>query len=195
MFRLYGVPAQSTIRITKAGFVPIEQALELTANVNRDFGINVDGSRPVLNGPYTISLDSPSQCGLNSTLQHRSYDAVLTTTGTLIDVVLTEPRFKLDSSGRGNRFTGRVIGGGATFSFPSYYYYYYGFYGYPSLVELLERQLGAGGQGEATTTGTAAGMTGTLTGDIINWDSRFPNNPRWLGGCYGDNIQFRVTPR
>ena len=87
------------------------------------------------------------------------------------------------------------VGGGATFTLPSYYYYYYGFYGYPSLVELLGDNTVLAVEGEATTTGTAAGMTGTLSGDIINWDSRFPNNPRFLGGCFGNNFQFRVTPR
>ena len=193
-FRLYGVPAQSSIRITGAGYETLEQALELNANVTRTFTLNVNGPRLALNGPFTISLDVMSPCSLSSALQHRTYDAVLTTTGTLVDVVLTEPRFRLDSSGNGNRFSGRVHGGGATFTLPYYFYYYYGLYGYPSIVERLGDSSFLAFEGQATTTGTAAGVTGTLSGDIINWDSRFPDNPRFLGGCFG-NIQFRVTPR
>jgi hypothetical protein len=45
-YRLYGVPAESTIRIIKAGYETIEEPLELTANITRNFGLNVDGSRP-----------------------------------------------------------------------------------------------------------------------------------------------------
>jgi hypothetical protein len=195
-YLLYLVPSQSTIRITAAGYETIDQPLELTANATRDFGLNVDGSRPALNGPYTISLDVVSPCSLNSTLQHRTYDAVLTTTGTAIDVVLTEPRFRLDSSGRGNRFSGRVIGGGATFTLDFYWSPLDYLYEYPDLVERLADNTYLVVWGDVTTTGSAAGLTGTLSGDITNWDSQFPDDTRvqWLGGC-GGNIHFSVTPR
>ena len=197
-YRLYGVPPQSSIRITAAGYQTLEQPVELSANVTRNFGLNVDGTRLVLNGPYTISVDITSPCSLNSALQHRTYDAVLTTTGAVVDVVLTEPRFQLNSTSRGNRFSGRVLGGGATFTleyFWSYYYSYYGPPGYPNVVERLGDNTYLVVEGDVTTTGTAAGLTGTLRGDITHWDSRFPANPRWLGECSGSNIQFRVTPR
>jgi len=196
-YRLYGVPPQSSIRITAAGYETLEQPLELSANVTRDFGLNVDGGRLALNGPYTISVsvDTVSPCSLNSALQHRTYDAVLTTTGTVVDVALTEPRFRLDSSGRGNRFSGNVRGGGATFTLEYYYDYYDDVYlQYPNLAERLGDNTYLVVQGVATTTGTVAGLTGTFRGDIINWDSRFPGNMQALGGCYGD-FQFRVTPR
>jgi len=191
-FRLYGVPAKSSIRITRAGYETAEEALALTANVTRSFGLNVSGPRLVLNGPYTLALDFVSPCGLNSALQHRSYDAMLTTTGTVVDVVLTEPRFRLDSSGRGNRFSGSLHGGGATFRLQTYYYYYV--YDYPSIVERLPDSTFLAVEGTATTTGTSAGVAGTLNGDIINWDSRFPSATRFLGACWG-NIQFKLTPR
>jgi len=200
LYRLYGVPPQSTIRITVAGYETLDQPLELTANVTRDFVLNVLGRRLVLNGPYTISVDAVSPCSLNSALQHRAYDAVLTTTGTVIDVVLTEPRFLVGSSGRGNRFTGRALGGSATFTLDDYYWDGRP-YAYPNPAERLEDNTYLAIEGSATTTGTAAGLTGTLNGDITHWDSRFPAfgavypNNGHLGGCFSDNIQFRVTPR
>ena len=77
----------------------------------------------------------------------------------------------------------------------SYYYSYYGPPGYPNVVERLGDNTYLVVEGDVTTTGTAAGLTGTLRGDITHWDSRFPANARWLGECSGTNIQFRVTPR
>jgi hypothetical protein len=191
-YRLYGVPPQSSIRITAAGYETLEQPLELSSNVTREFGLNPDGSRPVLNGPYTISVDTASPCSLNSALQHRTYDAVLSTTGTTVDVLLTEPRFLVDSSGRGNRFRGRVVSGGATFTleFPDT-----GEFQHPNLLERLADNTYLIVEGVAATTGTAAGFTGTLNGSISNWDSRFPGEFHFLGNCYASNIQFRVTPK
>lgn len=196
-YRLYGVPPQSSIRITAAGYETLDQPLELNANVTRDFGLNVDGRRLVLNGPYTISVDAETPCSsLNPALQHRTYDAVLTTTGTLVDVVLTEPRFRLDSSGRGNRFSGRLHGGGATFTLDYYYDGSYWFeFQYPNLAERLADNTYLVVEGIATTTGSAAGLTGTLNGDILNVDSRFPSAAAGYLGYCSDNLQFRVTPK
>jgi hypothetical protein len=195
-YRLYGVPAESTIRIIKPGYETIDQPLELRANVTRNFTLAVNnGPRLVLNGPYTISVDSVSACSLNSALQHRTYDAVLTTAGNVVDVVLTEPRFRLDSSGSGNHFWGSLLAGGATFIL-DYSDGSFGYdYQYPSLVERLGDNTYLVVDGVATTTGSAAGLTGTLNGgDILHLDSRFPSIARYLGNC-SNNIQFRVTPR
>jgi Carboxypeptidase regulatory-like domain len=198
-YRLYGVPPQANIRISAAGYEVMDQSVELTANTTRNFGLNVNGTRLVLNGPYTISVDTVTPCtAMSASLQHRSYEAMLTTTGTTVDVQLTEPRFRINSTARGNRFSGRVLGGGATFTLEYYYSYYYSYYGppgYPNLVERLGDNTFLVVEGNATTTGTAAALTGVLNGDITNWDSRFPTNPRYLGGCFGTNLQFSVTPR
>ena len=199
LYRLYGVPPQSTIRITATGYDTLDQPLELSANATRHFSLNVNGPRLSLNGPYTIAVDTVTSCSLNSALQHRTYEAMLTTTGTSIDVVLTEPRYRLNSIGRGNRFTGRVLGGGATFTLEPYYDYYYPYYGpfyYPSVAERLGDNTYLVVAGEAMTGGTSSGLTGTLAnGSITQWDSRFPNFPRLLGSCFANNIQFSVTPR
>ena len=199
LYRLYGVPPQSSIRITAAGYQPIDQALELTANVTRHFVLDLSGPRLAFNGPHTISVDAVGVCSLNPALQRRTYEAVLTTTGGTIDVVLTEPRFRLNSLGRGNRFSGHVIGNGATFTLEYYFDYYYPYYGptaYPSVAERLDDNTFFVVAGTATTTGSASGLTGTLNnGTLTQWDSGFPNFGRRLGDCFASNIKFSVTPR
>ena len=149
------------------------------------------------NGPYTIAVDTVSSCGLNPALQHRSYAALLTTTGTMIDVALTEPRFRVDSNGRGNRFSGRVVGGGVTFTLD--YSTGVWFDQHPNLVEQLDDNTYLVLEGNASVTGTAAGLTGTFKGNLSHWDSRFRIHDYFpfngiLGDC-SDTFQFRVTPR
>jgi hypothetical protein len=199
LYRLYGVPPQSSIRITAAGYLPLDQPLEINTNVTRHFVLDLSGPRLAFNGPYTITVDAVGVCGLNPALQRRTYEAVLSTTGATVDVVLTEPRFRLNSIGRGNRFSGRVIGNGATFTLEYYFDYYYPYYGptaYPSVAEHLGDNTYFVVAGTANTTGSASGLTGTLNnGSLTQWDSRFPNFPRRLGDCFTSNIQFSVTPR
>ena len=194
-YRLYGVPPESSIRITAAGYETLDEPLTLTANTTRDFGLNTNGPRLVLNGPYTVAVDIVTPCTLSAALQHRTYEAMLTTTGTLVTVDLTEPLFKLDAAGKGSRFTGRLVGGGASFTLDYYGDGYWYDYQYPNLVERLTDNTTLVVEGVATTTGTAAGLSGTLSGNFSHWSSQFPSFPQYLDGCYSSNIQFRVTPR
>ena len=196
-YRLFGVPPDANIRITARGYETLDAPLALTANVTRNFELNLDGPRLSLDGAYTVSVDA-SPCNLASSLQRRSYDAVLTTTGTVIDVVLTEPRFRVNSSGRGNRFAGHLTDGGrATFLLEEY-----GWpdYQYPSIAENLTDNTVLTFHGFVTAIVTVNGLVGTLSGDMHHYDSQFPTNEGfplsgWLGGCSAENIQFRITAR
>ena len=93
--------------------------------------MDLSGPRPMLGGPYTLTIDVVSPCpnGLSPDLQHRRYDAFVSQNGPAVEVELTEPRFRLNSLGRGNKFTGRSLGNGVTFTLRPYaifgYYYYY----------------------------------------------------------------------
>ena len=96
---------------------------------------------------------------------------------------LTEPRFRVDNFGQGNKFTGRVDAGGATFElygYSSYYYYYY-----PSVAELLANGSVLEISGRVAMKGSALGLSGQLIswGGITNWDSGFPLRARSLGSC------------
>lgn len=201
-YRLYGVPPEATIKITAPGYETLEQAVQLTANVTRNFTLSPSGPRIGLNGPYLIDVEVTGNCStspaLQTALRRRSYEAMITTTGAVVDVVLTEPRFRLNGTGRGNRFSGRVLGGGATFTLESYWSYYYSYYGpigYPSVAELLPDSTHIVVDGFATVSGTTSGLGGTMSGGITHWDSRFPFNPRFIAGCFSSNIQFTVTQR
>lgn len=201
-YRLYGVPPEATVRVTAAGYQPYEQSLRLTAHVTQNFSLTSSGPRLSLTGNYTLAIDVVACSGsrpLSTDLQHRTYDAVLTQTGATVDVTLTEPRFKINSIGRGNQFSGRVGAGGATFTLQSYegsYYPYYGPVGYPNVAEQLSNGTFLVTQGTAVTLGSAAGLSGQMNGglSISNWGSGFPTTALFLGNCFG-SLRFTLTPR
>jgi hypothetical protein len=204
-YRIYGVPADADVRVTADSYQPFVQTLHLTANATQNFQLTPSAKRLVLSGPYTLAIDvldaCPASAPLPVSLQHRTYDAVLTPTGlATVDVTLTEPRFRINSLGRGNRFTGQVGFNGATFNLGGlgsgfyYYYYYYGPTSYPDVVEQLSNGTFLVVQGLTVTTGTSAGLSGPLGGRLMNWDARFPTGLFPLGACTSSN-RFTLTPR
>ena len=201
-YRLYGVPPDANVQVTKSGYFPFTQAIQLTAHSTRNFPLALSGTRLSLAGPYTLTMDLAGVCSssrpLPVALQRRTYDAVLTQNGASAEVVLTEPRFRLNSLGQGNRFSGRVDSTGATFALPSFDAYYYPYYGstYPSIAERLADGTILVAQGTAVTTGSAAGLSGNMDAGFYNWDSRFPaSNSTVLGFCVSQAARFTLTPR
>lgn len=194
-YRLYGVPADADIQATAAGYHSQVQNVHLSGHTTRNFQLALSGAPLSLSGNYTLTIDVLSGCnalsGLTADLQHRSYHAVLTQNGAALEVVLTEPRFRVNGS-RGNRFSGRVLGGGATFTLDYYDYYYAS--QYPNVAE----QLPDGGAlvvaGTTVVDGSTSGLVGSLTGGLERWGLGFPIGGSYLGGCYGP-IQFRLSPR
>jgi len=187
-YTLYGVPSEAEVRITRAGYASSVQSLRLTAHTTQDFELVAAGPRnDPPSGPYTLTVDVTGTCSsLPADLQHRRYDANVTRTGRdgmSLTVSLTEPRFRVDNFGQGNKFTGRVDAGGATFElygYSSYYYYYY-----PSVAELLANGSVLEISGRVAMKGSALGLSGQLIswGGITNWDSGFPLRARSLGSC------------
>jgi hypothetical protein len=203
-YRLYGVPPEATVRVTASGYQPHEQILQLTSHSTQNFLLSLAGPRLVLTGNYTLAVDVVNSCPgsspLPAELRHRTYDAVLTQTGPEVSVLLTEPRFRLNAQGKGNRFTGRVTDSGATFQLDTYSYYYGGFYYgsqtlYPGVAERLPNGTILVVEGTAVTSGSAAGLSGQLTsGNISNWGPGFPAPGAHLGSCFGP-LGFALTPR
>lgn len=202
-YRLYGVPANATVQVTKEGYLPSSESVQLSAHSTRDFSLDLTGPRLSLNGPHTLVIDISGKCSGNGpllpALQRRSYEAVLTQLGAAVEVTLTEPRFRLNTIGGGNRFAGRVDATGATFLLPDYDSYYYPYYApsyYPGIAERLSDGSFLVIQGAAVTTGSAAGLSGEMAGTFSNWDSRFPRgglSP--LTSCASSNARFSLTPR
>ena len=201
-YRLYGVPANATIQVTKDGYLPFSESVQLSAHSTRDFSLDFTGPRLSLNGPYTLVIDFTGRCSsgpLSPALQRRSYDAVLNQSGSTVEVTLTEPRFRLNTIGGGNKFSGRVEATGATFLLPYYDPYYYLYYApsyYPGIAERLNDGSFLIIQGSTVTTGSAAGLSGEMAGSLANWDSRFPRgNSGPLTSCASSNARFTLTPR
>jgi carboxypeptidase family protein len=201
-YRLYGVPAEADVRVTRDGYAPIVQSLRLTAHVTRNFQLAADGQRLNLTGKYTLAIDvngCQSSRPVTPDLQHRRYEAVLTQQGPTVDVTLTEPRFRLNSVGRGNRFSGTVDSAGATFTLRGYagdyYYYHYGSEDYPDLMEQLPDGTILNAYGKVVATASAGVLSGqtSVGGALSNWDWRVPMKPVFVGGC--SSVQLTLTRR
>jgi hypothetical protein len=202
-YRLYGVAANAIIQITKNGYVPASQAVQLTTHTTRDFQLVLSGTRVLIGGAYTLDIDATGLCSSGSTLsaelRRRVYEATVTQSGPLVEVLLTEPRFRLNGINRGNRFIGYADSSGITFElepYDSYYYPYYGPTAYPNVAERLSNGTFLVPQGKAATVVTAAGVSGTIGASIYNFDSRFPaSNTFVLGYCSSSAARFTMTPR
>jgi hypothetical protein len=198
-YRLYGVPADADIRVTAEGYLPHERRVQLTGHATEDVPLTLSGPRLMLNGPYTLAIDTATNClGLSPDLQHRSYAAVVTQTGPAIEVTLTEPRFRVNEIGRGNRFTGRVAGTIASFTLDSFNpddYPDVGPPGYPNVVERLSNGTFLVVQGTALATASAGGVSGTLNGRFAGWGPGFPTTLEFQGLCSSATHRFALTPR
>ena len=206
-YRLYGVPAIADMRVTRDGYQPHVQRLQLAEHVNQNFQLALSGMRLDLAGPYTLSIDvtCATSTPVPLELRHRSYAAALTQSGSTLEVVLTESsRFRVNTAGRGDRFGGRVDAEGATFNLEDlldFYFYANAPSTYPNVVERVSGGTFLVVNGVATTRGTRAGLAGDLWGFASHYDSRWPLvTPGTLGGsalgtCYSSTHRFTLTPR
>jgi hypothetical protein len=202
-YRLYGVPRIADIRVTRDGYGPYVQSVQLVEHATQNFQLALSGTRLDLAGPYTLAIDAAcaTSTPVPADLRHRIYPASMTQSGSTLEVVLEEPsRFRINAARRGDRFTGRVDAAGATFSLGDNFYPYYGpSYDpltYPTIVERLSNGTFLGMDGTARTTGSRRGLSGNLQGFLLQYDSTFPSIPlRLLGSCYSTTHRFTLTPR
>jgi len=201
-FTLHSIPADATVQIVASGYNPFTESIHLSSNTTRTFLLEPSGPRPDFSGNYTLAIDLNTPCSgsfsLPSELQHRQYDATLTQNGPAVDVRLTEPRFRLNALGLGNHFSGTANVGGATFTirdYPGDYYYpFYGPSSYPDIAERLADNTVLVTAGTAVTTSSGGRLSGNLTGEISHWNTAFPKG-NFLGGCFGSQMSFTLTPR
>ena len=208
-YQFYGVPADAVVTITKNGYSPVSQPIQLTTHSTRNFALVLIGTRLTVAGPYRLTLDVTGACSsaipLNASLQQRTYDAILTQNGAEITVVLTEPRFRTNQLGRGNKFIGRASTSEISFfldQFDLYYYYYDPIY-YPSVAERLSDNTFLVPHGTVSTTISSIDLenglnrfSGNMSGVFNRWDTRFPQfNTNVIGYCSSSAIRFTLTPR
>ena len=203
-YKFYGVPADAQLRVTADGYLPHERSLRLTGHATEDVPLTLSGPRLTIDGPYTLAIASVNPCGLGLPSQNRSYEAVATQTGTEVVVALTEPRFRVDATGRGNRFTGTIRGAVATFDLGYFDEEALSFYGpmgslgpvlYPSIVERLPDGTFLVVTGRAVVTPSGGGLSGNLEGEFSGWGLSFPSTQSYFGACYSRTHRFTLTPR
>ena len=186
-FRLYGVPADAGIRVTRDGYRPVEEHVQLTSHATRNFRMAVDSTARNLAGHYTLVVEAGTNCGspaLANDLRRRSYDAIIVQDGAKLEVRLTEPRFVSSEFFPGDRFSGAVTPAGANFTVNWDYY--------SATTELSER-LPDGSMllisGGATTTRTSSGLTGVFSGYVAHVSA----GSVFIGGCPASRLS--LTPR
>ena len=196
-YKVYGVPIDAEVRITADGYAPFVERLRLTGHTTRQFPLTPLVSQASLAGNYTLSIDVVNPChAFSEDLQHRTYDAVVTQNGSLLDVRLIEPRFRVNAVGRGNHFTGRVLANGAAFTL-EYYDSETPPSTYPDIAERLTsvalQTLTVSGQVVMST--SAQGLSGQMTSGsfIAVWDAGFPATTSFQGSCSA--VKVTLTPR
>jgi hypothetical protein len=192
-FRLYGVPPEAEIRVTRDGYRPVEERVQLTTHAARNFRIGVDGSARDFSGTYTLVVTALSPCSsgarpLKPELQQRSYQATIDQSSARLTVRLDENRFPPHPGMPTNRFTGYVTPTGAEFTMGATSYYYYDAEPAANITELLPDGSRLLIHGSVTTTGSPAGLSGPFTG----WFSHYSS---WtlLGNCQA--ATFTLTRR
>ena len=195
-YRLYGVPGNAQLRITRDGYLPSTTQLSLTGHVTRNVSLIRTGSALDLTGRYTLTVNANGTCqsfgapGLPADMTRRTYTADITQSGLDVLVTLSGASFAQNSSGLGDHFRGTVNTTGATFRLNEYWnWYYYNIY--PDVVERLPNGNMLVLDGTATTTASASGLSGTLNGEVVQLASDL--NSQWIGYCSSRSFQFSLT--
>ncbi|HSC27586.1 MAG TPA: carboxypeptidase-like regulatory domain-containing protein [Vicinamibacterales bacterium] len=204
-YKLYGVPAGGEIRVTRDGYRTHVERLEIADHAVRDFQLALSGARLDLSGSYTLAIDV--DCHTSTPvrppeLRHRSYAALLTQTGSAVEVVLTESsRFRVNSTRRGDRFKGHADAVGATFFLQGFFSYYYPYdpAAYPDLLERIPDGTFLQIDGTAVARSTPDGLSGDLAGGVAHYSSGFPQVAPGAGGtlgvCWSRAHRFTLTRR
>lgn len=188
-YRLYGAPGDGEIRVTRDGYRPHVQRLQLAGNGALNFVLEPDGTLGTYDGAYTLTVEAAPSCAtasgaLPEDLRRRSYGAVIRQTGFQLVVELTDPQFLRRQFAPGNTFRGLVVPGGARFDLLTEYYY-----SVADVAELLADGSVLSPSGRATLTGSPTGLSGSLSGWISHYTSQFA----YLDGCAAGS--FTLSPR
>ena len=183
---LFGVPGKSRIRITRPGYVTIEETIQLQDHRSVDFVATLLRPLPDLTGTYTLRITLATSCGDDvpgPEFRDRTYRATIThSSPTDIDVRLTGADMLAD------HFSGTVEPWGARFIIIDLNNYGYSA---PEVVERLPNgtQLVVGGW--ASTVLVAEGLVGTMNG-WMHFYKEPPSVVRPFASCWGQDMRFAL---
>lgn len=98
-YRLYGVPADARLRVSKNGYVTKELTLAISDHHTENVALALAGPRADVAGVYQLTIDAAPECRgqLPDELLTRRYAAAISQIGAAIQVVVTGANF--DSGG------------------------------------------------------------------------------------------------
>jgi hypothetical protein len=188
-YRLYGVAGDIQLQVNAPGYVTSTQSLSIAANGVNDFSVTPTGGKPNLTGTYSMTVSANASCAppgsalytLPGDVRERHYIATISQMGAKFQVTLSGADFVL-KLGRGNSFSGTVLGPSIQFRVNDGYYYG----PYPDILESLgpNRYVLINGLGTLTLAGTD--LTGAIDGTyvLVNSADALWVSGSVIGSCY-----------
>jgi hypothetical protein len=191
-YRLYGVPANPQLRVSKNGYVPRVENLTLTDHQSQNFTLAWATPRPDVSGTYTLTITLAERCRSSypEVTFSRTYTAVVAQYGSTLTVTLSGATL-----GNGEQFRGRMEPGQIVFSVDNADYYYYFQGRLPGIVEQIDPTLYFMVLGSvAITNATPNRLSGLLNGTIMTKN----RDPRQGGytpdrSCEAPDHQFALS--
>ena len=176
-YRLYGVPGQARIRVSKAGYVTKELGLSISNHHTQNVALALAVPRLDVSGAHQMTFEASPECRdqLPEAVRTRRYAAEITHDGALIGLVLSGSRFYPFPY---TRTTTTIIGGWAGPASITLYLFdenYDG--GPPMLLEIVDDSTHLAITGGIELWADGRGLVGTLDGEFrafTQFDRRTP---------------------
>ena len=170
-YRLYGVPGDARMRVSKSGYITTEVTLAISDHRTQNLALALAGPRVDFAGAYQLTIEASPECRgrFPDALLTRRYEAAITQDGAAIRVVLSGANFAIARFGSSsNAIAGRVDLTGVVLELNSATYDTD-----PSLVEIVDDTTYLVIEGGARLSPAGPDLTGTLDGRLLV----FPSNP------------------
>jgi hypothetical protein len=165
-FRLFGVPPQARLRVTKPGYAIRELLLGLSDHHTENVPLAAEGPGRDYTGRYQLSFEAAADCrdALPDALRTRRYSAAVTQVGSEVRLVLGGAHFLDNGAVLYNVVRGRVNNGGNSLDLDMFSL---GHCEVPLnyLVEVIDGKY-LEIEGRATLSRTGTGLSGTLSGSL-----------------------------
>jgi hypothetical protein len=200
-YRFDGVAGETTLRVTRDGYQPVELRFGVAFHRTYDIGLPLLASRTDVSGIYTLTISAADHCGVGlgqgyvpEEARIRSYQAEVRQDGPELAVTLSGATFlaNRDAAGRHVGVRGRVEPGRVVFSFP-------GGDGneLPYVLEQLPTSRSFFVVGNVVATGSANRFAGTLGGAFVVYDGILGPNDitsrQAIASCSSASHQFVLS--